>query len=72
MAMTEIILATGLFVISLLLVVYLVRYSNQQMTGCLLALHEKHNELIDLNEKLAKQIMESDKKIREQLSELIK
>jgi hypothetical protein len=72
MPFTELILATGLFVISLLLVVYLVRYSNQQISHCLVSLHEKHNELVDLNGKLAKQIIDSDKKIKAQLKELKK
>ncbi len=52
---------------SLLVAVYLVRYSNQQLTSCLSSLEEKHNELVDLNGKLAKQIFSSDKNLRNEL-----
>ena len=71
MAFTEIIASIGFFVMALLVAVYLIRYSNQQLTRCLTALEEKHNELVDLNGKLAKQIFSSDKKLRDEL-ELVK
>ncbi|MFH0969839.1 MAG: hypothetical protein V1776_00025 [Candidatus Diapherotrites archaeon] len=66
----EIIVSAGLFLISMLVAVYLIRYSNHQITHCLTSLEEKHNELVDLNGKLAKQILHSDKKLREELSVL--
>lgn len=68
MAISEIIVSVGLFVISTLVAVYLIRYSNQQLTKCLVALEDKHNELVDLNGKLAKQIFSSDKRLRDHLS----
>lgn len=55
---------------SMLVAVYLIRYSNQQLTRCLTSLEEKHNELVDLNGKLAKQIFSSDKKLREDLENI--
>lgn len=55
---------------AMLVAVYLIRYSNQQLTRCLTSLEEKHNELVDLNGKLAKQIFSSDKKIREDLEQI--
>lgn len=67
MPFSSIILSTGLFVISMLVAVYLVRYSNQQLTRCLTGLEDKHNELVDLNGKLAKEIFQSDKRLRTHL-----
>jgi len=64
MAFSEIIVSVGLFVISMMVALYLIRYSNQQLTKCVAALEEKHNELVDLNGKLAKQILQSDKDLR--------
>lgn len=64
MAFSEIIVSVGLFVISMMVALYLIRYSNQQLTKCVTALEEKHNELVDLNGKLAKQILQSDKELR--------
>jgi hypothetical protein len=64
MAFSEIIVSVGLFVISMMVALYLIRYSNQQLTKCVTSLEEKHNELVDLNGKLAKQIMQSDKELR--------
>ena len=71
MVFAEIIASVGMFVIALLVCVYLIRYSNQQLTSCLSALEEKHNELVNLNGKLAKQIFSSDKKLRDEL-EIVK
>lgn len=68
MAFSEIIVSVGLFVISMMVALYLIRYSNQQLTQCVSALEEKHNELVDLNGKLAKQILQSDKILRAELS----
>lgn len=67
MPFAEIMVSIGLFTISMLVAVYLIRYSNQQLTACLTALEDKHNELVDLNGKLAKQILQSDKKLRVEL-----
>ncbi len=64
---SEIILTVGLFVISLLVAVYLIRYSNQQVASCLTTLEKQHNELVDLNGKLAKEILSMDKKIRSEV-----
>lgn len=58
------IVTVGLFVISLLVAVYLIRYSNQQVASCLTTLEKQHNELVDLNGKLAKELLSADKKIR--------
>lgn len=71
MPFAEIIVSVGFFVMAMLVAVYLIRYSNQQLTHCLTSLEEKHNELVDLNGKLAKQIFSSDKKLRDEL-ELVK
>ncbi len=68
MAFSEIVVSIGLFVMSMLVAVYLIRYSNQQLTRCLTALEDKHNDLVDLNGKLAKQIFQSDKKLRDELA----
>ncbi len=70
MVFAEIIASVGMFVISLLVAVYLIRYSNQQLTTCLSALEEKHNELVNLNGKLAKQIFSSDKRLRADLHKI--
>ncbi len=70
MVFAEIIASVGMFVIALLVCVYLIRYSNQQLTSCLSALEEKHNELVNLNGKLAKQIFSSDKRLRADLHKL--
>ena len=67
MAFSEIIVSVGLFVISMMVALYLIRYSNQQLTKCVSSLEEKHNELVDLNGKLAKQILQSDKALRTEL-----
>ncbi len=67
MPFVEIIVSVGFFVMAMLVAVYLIRYSNQQLTRCLTALEDKHNELVDLNGKLAKQIFSSDKKLRNDL-----
>lgn len=67
MPFAEIIVSVGFFVMAMLVAVYLIRYSNQQLTRCLTSLEEKHNELVDLNGKLAKQIFSSDKKLRDDL-----
>lgn len=71
MPFAEIIVSVGFFVMAMLVAVYLIRYSNQQLTRCLTALEDKHNELVDLNGKLAKQIFSSDKKLRNDL-EMVK
>ena len=63
----EIVVTVGLFVISLLVAVYLIRYSNQQVKSCITTLEKQHNELVDLNGKLAKEILSTDKKIRSEL-----
>ena len=63
----EIIATVGMFVISLLVAVYLIRYSNQQVTSCLSTLEKQHNELVDLNGKLAREILSADKKLRSEL-----
>lgn len=63
----EIVVTVGLFVISLLVAVYLIRYSNQQVTSCLSTLEKQHNELVDLNGKLAKELLSADKKLRAEL-----
>ncbi len=70
MAFAELIVSVGLFVISTLVAVYLIRYSNQQLTQCLVALEDKHNDLVDLNGKLAKQILTSDRALRSRLSSM--
>ena len=62
-----IVVSAGLFVMSLVVAVYLIRYSNQQITRCLHGLQDKHNELVDLNTKLARQILETDKNLRQDL-----
>ncbi len=67
MAFAEIVVSVGFFVMAMLVAVYLIRYSNQQLTRCLTSLEDKHNELVDLNGKLAKQIFTSDKRIRAEL-----
>ncbi len=64
---SEIIVTVGLFVVSLLVAVYLIRYSNQQVASCLTTLEKQHNELVDLNGKLAKEILSMDKKIRSEI-----
>ena len=67
MITSELLISVGLFVVQMVIAVYLIRYSNQQLTRCLTSLEEKHNELVDLNGKLAKQIFSSDKKLRDDL-----
>ena len=66
MPFAELAASIGFFLISMLVAVYLVRYSNHQITDCIVALEDKHNELVDLNGKLAKQIFHSDKNIRDE------
>jgi hypothetical protein len=70
MPLAEIIVSVGFFLISMLVAVYLIRYSNQQLTRCVASLEGKHNELVDLNGKLAKQIFQSDKTLRMELSQI--
>ena len=70
MTFVELILPLGFFVISLAVIVYLVRYSNQRLGECLRGLEEKHNELVDLNSRLARTILRSDKDLKDQLTNI--
>ena len=64
----ELIVSTGLFILALIVAVYLVRYSNQQLAKCLTNLESQHNELVDLNGKLAKEILGTDKRLRHEIN----
>ena len=72
MPFEEAAVSVGFFVVSLAIAVYLIRYSNQSVTKCIVALEDRHNELVDLNSRLARQILESDKKLRADLTSLKK
>ncbi|MDP2666884.1 MAG: hypothetical protein Q8P05_05300 [Candidatus Diapherotrites archaeon] len=70
MAIGTLFVSVGLFLMSLIVAVYLIRYSNQQITRCLHGLQDKHNELVDLNTHLARQILETDKRLRQSLHQV--
>ncbi len=72
MVATEVILSVGLFVVQMVIAVYLIRYSNQQLMKSISSLRDKNLELMKLNARLTKTVIMNEDTIRKELDGLKK
>lgn len=67
MVSTELLTTLGLFVVQMIVAVYLIRYSNQQLMGSISSLRDKNLELMKLNARLTKTVIMNEDNFRKEL-----
>ncbi len=67
MVSTELLTTLGLFVVQMIVAVYLIRYSNQQLMGSISSLRDKNLELMKLNARLTKTVILNEDNFRKEL-----
>ncbi|MDP2666885.1 MAG: hypothetical protein Q8P05_05305 [Candidatus Diapherotrites archaeon] len=70
MVTTEMVMAVGLFIVQLIVAVYLIRYSNQQLMGSISHLRDKNLELMKLNARLTKTVIMNEKSLRGEIESI--
>lgn len=72
MITTELAVSVGLFIVQMVIAVYLIRYSNQQLMKSVSGLRDKNLELMKLNARLTKTVIMNEDSIRKELDGLRK
>jgi hypothetical protein len=72
MITTELIVSVALFVVQMVIAVYLIRYSNQQLMKSISGLRDKNLELMKLNARLTKTVIMNEDGFRKELDGLRK
>ncbi len=67
MLTTELIVSLGLFVVQMVIAVYLIRYSNQQLMKSISGLRDKNLELMKLNARLTKTVIMNEENIKKEI-----
>jgi len=67
MLTTELIVSLGLFVVQMVIAVYLIRYSNQQLMKSISGLRDKNLELMKLNARLTKTVIMNEDNFRKEI-----
>ncbi len=70
MVSTEVIVSIGLFIVQMIIAVYLIRYSNQQLMRSISNLRDKNLELMKLNARLTKTVILNEDNFRKELDSL--
>lgn len=72
MITTELMVSVALFVVQMVIAVYLIRYSNQQLMKSISGLRDKNLELMKLNARLTKTVIMNEDGFRKELDGLRK
>lgn len=72
MITTELMVSVALFVVQMVIAVYLIRYSNQQLMKSISGLRDKNLELMKLNARLTKTVILNEDGFRKELDGLRK
>ncbi len=72
MITTELMVSIALFVVQMVIAVYLIRYSNQQLMKSISGLRDKNLELMKLNARLTKTVIMNEDGFRKELDGLRK
>ncbi|MBM3281876.1 MAG: hypothetical protein FJY86_00860 [Candidatus Diapherotrites archaeon] len=72
MMSTELLVTVALFVVQMVIAVYLIRYSNQQLMKSISGLRDKNLELMKLNARLTKTVIMNEDGFRKELDGLRK
>lgn len=72
MITSELLISVGLFVVQMVIAVYLIRYSNQQLMKSISGLRDKNLELMKLNARLTKTVIMNEDSFRKELDGLRK
>ena len=67
MITTELMVSVALFVVQMVIAVYLIRYSNQQLMKSISGLRDKNLELMKLNARLTKTVIMNEDGFRKEL-----
>ncbi len=67
MMSTELLVTVALFVVQMVIAVYLIRYSNQQLMKSISGLRDKNLELMKLNARLTKTVIMNEDSFRKEL-----
>ncbi|MEK6902376.1 MAG: hypothetical protein AABX02_02190 [archaeon] len=67
MVSTELLTTLGLFIVQMIVAVYLIRYSNQQLMGSISSLRDKNLELMKLNARLTKTVIMNEDNFRKEI-----
>ncbi len=67
MVTTEFIVSLGLFVVQMVVAVFLIRYSNQQLMNSISSLRDKNLELMKLNARLTKTVIVNEDSFRKEI-----
>lgn len=67
MITSELLISVGLFVVQMVIAVYLIRYSNQQLMKSISGLRDKNLELMKLNARLTKTVIMNEDSFRKEL-----
>jgi hypothetical protein len=67
MLTTELIVSLGLFVVQMVVAVYLIRYSNQQLMKSISGLRDKNLELMKLNARLTKTVIINEENFKKDI-----
>ncbi len=67
MVSTELLMSLGLFVVQMVVAVYLIRYSNQQLMKSISGLRDKNLELMKLNARLTRTVIANEDNFRKEL-----
>ncbi len=67
MLTTELIVSLGLFVVQMVIAVYLIRYSNQQLMKSISGLRDKNLELMKLNARLTKTVIMNEENFKKEI-----
>ncbi len=67
MITTELIVSVALFVVQMVIAVYLIRYSNQQLMKSISGLRDKNLELMKLNARLTKTVIMNEDGFRKEI-----
>ncbi len=72
MITTELLVSVALFVVQMVIAVYLIRYSNQQLMKSISGLRDKNLELMKLNARLTKTVIMNEDSFRKEIDGLRK
>ena len=67
MVVQEVIVSLGLFVVQMVIAVYLIRYSNQQLMKSISGLRDKNLELMKLNARLTRTVIMNEDNFKKEL-----
>jgi hypothetical protein len=70
MISAELLIPLGLFVVQLVLAIYLIRYSNQQLMSSISNLRDKNMELMKLNARLTNTVMKNERSYHSELTKI--